>query len=1226
MQVNNTAPPQTYDPSRDPAHRKPRDADPPGVKPPAATQPPATPAPDQPKTSAPPLRPSVALGGAARAAASNPPAADRSETGARPAGGSTASAGNSQAGLIRAAASNPPAADRSETQTGAKPVSGSTASAGSSRAPGQSSGSPAAPDVGPTQMYTVFGSNTVSAPNSTASMQQREQNVDAYTARVKSRIANIESGSEGERNVKFLNARPFMTPAGYFSGGVLAAGYDPNDQIKGTFTSYVGQGRPQSQTGSYDRNYNAWEVAAGALAHDRPEPGGTVNFQSLHLSEADQAKVKNLESLGTKLQDHWQQDVAQPMQDPFGTLAARSGKADAYGLRATLQSLQSDKGAFPKLSPDGQQAINRTLGNAGQVIIPNVYGYPLAGHAFIPYKPYDGNYENRPNQGVMVDLNKGAVSEIKGDQDFADWAKRNRDNLIQNFNDSDRQGGLDAHWPKAGDVLDKMIAGNNVSYPGYKNLVADQRIPARELFNYTRARGSDYQLKYGNLTAGDKDNGGIASQYQSMNQKNAAWEDQTKVFGSSQQNWKTAKGIWGNTFAYVPGVGNLGNLVFGAHDALHGMTEKDRIGGNVEATMSGLQLVHDLAPGIAESSVLGKTTPSLKGAAAAHESGWKFNPKANEFEFQSPQPAASMAGATPGGNQGVKLTADNVQKTLPNLTPEGQKNAAQFFRDNPNAQIPDLRNQHEIDNATKFFNGGGKLGLKGGGGGNEGASTSGQGGGANEGASTSGRGGGGNEGASTSGQGGGGNEGASTSGQGRPGRLSQEQRSKITDYMRRYPEKTDRDVGQQFNVSAATINTLRHSAGLQKTSGKGVNVAPALRNEITEYTRQHPEESLASIAGRFHVSKTVVDGVRRSLGPQQGTPAAARNLTPDRREGIRNYIRQHPGATNTALAEHFHVSKSTITRLRTTGGVPKASGSGVPLTHAQRTQIADYIGQHPGQTSPQIARHFGVNPVTVYRINKILDRLGPHAFSSDAAAGPSGVPTVAPLHAPSTSGHPPPYRVHAGPSGTRPVVGRGATEGGGASAPKQPRIDAPPMQQQPQPGTSASGASAGWDPHAPSTSGQQPPPASLPPHPADEPMIQWMLSHLSPEEFDRVMSLPDEEFDRQMERIERLVAPAQQPPGTSTAAPPMQQQPGPQPGTSASGASAGRDPHAPSTSSQQPPPASAPPQARNEPLIDWILDHFPPAEVDRIFDLLDGELQRELQRIQRLMRPAQPPS
>lgn len=480
-----------------------------------------------------------------------------------------------------------------------------------------------------------------SPPQPNLSPQQRGQLVDAYAKQLETQIANIESGTEAERNVKFLIARPFTTPSGYFGGGLRAAGYDPDQPIHVTFNRYTGLGRPESNSGSDERTYSAWEVASGVLEHDRPEEGGTVNFESMRVDPAQADTVRNLESLGARLEDHWTHEVAEPMEDAQGTLAARSGKADAYSVQVTLQSLQSDNAAFERLSPEGQQAVKRTLGEGGQAIIPNLYGYPLAGHAFIPYQPYDGNFEHRPNQGLMIDLNHGAVCEIHGDEDFADWAARNRDDMLHSFNASDLQGGRDAHWPKAGDVLDNVIAKNNVTYPGYRSPVSDQPIPASELFNFTRSRGDDYQLKYGNLKAGAGN--GIASQYQAVNVKNAVWADQTEVFGATEKNWKTAKGMWGRTVGEVPIVGNIGNIAFGVHDSLYGMTPQDRVGGNVAAAMGALELMHEGAAGAA-----GATAGEAAGAAAGEapvvanpvalsDHPWQYSPKTHELRFTPPQ-------------------------------------------------------------------------------------------------------------------------------------------------------------------------------------------------------------------------------------------------------------------------------------------------------------------------------------------------------------------------------------------------------------------------------------------------------------------------------------------------------------------------------------------------------------------------------------------------------------
>jgi hypothetical protein len=492
---------------------------------------------------------------------------------------------------------------------------------------------PASPAIGPSETATIFGTQAVSPPNANWSPQQREQRANGYADRVKTQVANIESGSEEERNVKFLNERPFTTPPGYFSGGLLSAGLDPNEKIPVTFYRQVGIGRPQKLDSAQDVTYEAWEIAAGRLRHDAPERGGSLNFQSMRIPDAARAKVQDLESIGKTLQDRWKQDVAQPMTD--GPLAVRSGKADAYTVGATLRSLKSDEAAFGQLSEESRQAIDRTLQQGGQVIVPNVYGYPVAGLAFVPYTQYDPKAENRPNRGLMVDLNGGAVSEISGDDSFAHWAATNRDTVLRGFNAEDRQGGgQDAHWPRADDVLDFLIDGGHHAYYGYSTLVSDTKIPVRELFNFTKARDAGYRLQSGHLGMDD-----LAFRYQFVNSNHARSENQTEVFDSTGQNWKAAKAFWGKTFGYVPVVGSVGNIAFGVHDGLTGMTAQDRAGGYAAAALAGLQLAHDLAQGAAGSAA--GRPHVLPGPAAAHNFGWKFNPDAGEFRFRPTDPAAA---------------------------------------------------------------------------------------------------------------------------------------------------------------------------------------------------------------------------------------------------------------------------------------------------------------------------------------------------------------------------------------------------------------------------------------------------------------------------------------------------------------------------------------------------------------------------------------------------------
>ncbi|WP_426135308.1 hypothetical protein [Pseudomonas sp. PWP3-1b2] len=517
----------------------------------------------------------------------------------------------------------------------------------------------------------IYGSVNVSPPTQSYTQQDRLQHVDAFAARVVVQIKHIESGEEGESNIRFQKTRQFLEPAGYFSGGLLAAGYDPHEKITVTFNAYVGKWKPEHKTNTDERTYFAWEIAAGALKHDRPAGGGLLNFQTMEIQPKDRNKINGLEALGARLQDHWTDDITKPMQDASGALAKRSGKADAYAVRGTLQSLRNDKHSYEKLTPAGQEAINRTLDKNGNVVIPNVYGYPLAGYAFVPYVNYHGDYDHRPNKGLMIDLKNGKINEIHGDKDFANWAKQNRSELQRSFNSKDRQGGKDAHWPKAVDVLDNLIAGNHATYPGRQSLFKDKAVPVRETFNYSQSRKDDYFLKFGKL------NDGIAADYQALNARNAQSDDQTEVFGSAQQSWKGAKELWGRTFGYIPVVGNTGNIVFGIHDSLHGKTADDRVGGTAAAVISGLQLAHEIAPSALEA---GLGEPSLPAQSATNPHyRWKYDEQSSDFEFVRTPKASTNA------ETGAVKTATTPTSPFAGMQEIKYRGKTYFVADKPDA-------------------------------------------------------------------------------------------------------------------------------------------------------------------------------------------------------------------------------------------------------------------------------------------------------------------------------------------------------------------------------------------------------------------------------------------------------------------------------------------------------------------------------------------------------------
>jgi len=177
----------------------------------------------------------------------------------------------------------------------------------------------------------------------------------------------------------------------------------------------------------------------------------------------------------------------------------------------------------------------------------------MAGYAFIPYTPYDGNYEHRPNKGVMVDLKNGAAHEIKGDDDSPTGPKAIV-TTCKKFQCPRQTRRHRCTLAQGGGVLNNLIVDlmqPTQGIPVYSPIKPCQwqrhsTIPNREVANY--------RLKYGNLDSG------LAGKYQEVNTNNSVWSDQTEVFGSTQQSWKAAKDFWGNTFGYIPVVGNAGNI------------------------------------------------------------------------------------------------------------------------------------------------------------------------------------------------------------------------------------------------------------------------------------------------------------------------------------------------------------------------------------------------------------------------------------------------------------------------------------------------------------------------------------------------------------------------------------------------------------------------------------------------------------------------------------------
>lgn len=278
----------------------------------------------------------------------------------------------------------------------------------------------------------------------------------------------------------------------------------------------------------------------------------------------------------------------------------------------------------------------------------------------------------------MIDLKNGTVSELQGDDDFARWASTHREALRASFNAQDKQGGKDAHWPAAGSVLENFIEGNHAHYPGRNHFLNDKQVPVKETFNYTQSRTHSYHLKFGDLKSG------IAAEYQELNANNAKWADQTEVFGASQQTWKDAKELWGRTFGYVPILGNAGNIYFGVHDSIYGMTAEDRVGGTAAAVISGLQLAHEIAPTVIEAG-LGEPAIAIRSSTPQHYR-WKYNEQTSDFEFvRAPETSNTAVTDATKPASTVEIPPTKTASSFPGMQEIEFRGKTYFVADKPDA-------------------------------------------------------------------------------------------------------------------------------------------------------------------------------------------------------------------------------------------------------------------------------------------------------------------------------------------------------------------------------------------------------------------------------------------------------------------------------------------------------------------------------------------------------------
>jgi hypothetical protein len=559
--------------------------------------------------------------------------------------------------------------------------------------------------------------------------------------------------------------------------------------------------------------------------------------------------------------------------------------------------------------------------------------------------------------------------------------------------------------------------------------------------------------------------------------------------------------------------------------------------------------------------------------------------------------SSGTSASSPGGGNtglGIQLTADNVDRELPGLTPQGRQNAARYLGDRKNP-VPVVRNPQDIENATHFFNEGGKLNLSGGAPGSDGSSQpkrprlypdDGQQ-------------------PSTSG-----NTASVHGGITIPDSL----RDKILAMVRGNPHLADSTVAAIFAVPESAIADLRERYGVKRTPGHYDGISRETRDKLSEYIVKHGEESDINIATWFGVSGSLVQTIRQELGiPRKGP-----RLPYELKAQILDYIRRNINDFDENAAKMFDVSRQTINRLRHDYGLQKARGTGIPLSTERKIEIRDYMLERPYLNNADIARRFGISHTTTARI-----RNDP-GFVEAPARAPAPLPKGLDLEAPlSPNSQQKVKDIQDELSGARPGNLPGATTG--SSVPAQP--------------SGQSDLSQYVDADAPASESLQRNVQLIweelawinPDEPTNPDMIRWMAKNLSPEALQRLANLPDTQLETEFGLLRQRMnlpeagaapAPATPPSGSSSTTSSGSSSPSVR-GNADAPPSLDREPQRAQIGKE--PPSSPTHPDDTEEVIDWLQAHRTTQEVERILDLPEDEFEAEITRARQEMHSAAKP-
>jgi DNA-binding MarR family transcriptional regulator len=189
---------------------------------------------------------------------------------------------------------------------------------------------------------------------------------------------------------------------------------------------------------------------------------------------------------------------------------------------------------------------------------------------------------------------------------------------------------------------------------------------------------------------------------------------------------------------------------------------------------------------------------------------------------------------------------------------------------------------------------------------------------------------------------------------------------KLRRYVAYHPDALQRQIAVHFGCTQNMVSQTLKLYNIPYTAKRRGGKKEIRPEELQKYVYEHPNAIQRQIAAHFGCDpSTVSDALKRCRIPYINKQLIGSKTKP---KELQKYVHEHQEASQRQIADQLGCSIFLINKSLKQYNIPyvKKNRSGRPVTFArQPDKLREYIREHPDKTQTAIAAHFGCDPSCV---------------------------------------------------------------------------------------------------------------------------------------------------------------------------------------------------------------------------------------------------------------------